>query len=224
MIQTVTEIANGFAPARARADSASRSSARSFEQIMDDYWSNADRGSALDYLQTLSGEELRSVGREHGFANPNVNLYGITVEGSHNLLRSRGETVDENRDGIDQIGEARIWRFPNSGTPANVKSAWEDATQGMGDGERLLMAGALFLPLPRIVEDPNTGATSLVHPGEPEYQDRARDSGYSYAATLASKLAALDDPNNPPESPEFYRQAKAFYEALRERFERYGVS
>ena len=206
------------------SDRVSTLSDRNFEEIITDYWSNEQRGSALDYLNSLTGSELRTVGREHGFADPTPNLYGINIEGANNLLRHRGETIDENRDGIDQIGEARTWRFPNSNTPENVRAAWEEASEGMEDVESMLMAGLLYLPLPQVVQDELTGATTIISPGEPGYKNPAQQPGYSYSQIVENKLRALDDPSNPPSDIEHYHKAKAFYQKLLESYEAHGVS
>lgn len=198
---------------------------RSFEEIMSDYWDNPERGSALDYLKGLSHTELQTVGREHGFANPTPNLYGLDLEGTNNLLRLRGETKDENGDGIYNVGESRTWRFPNDSTPPSVAAAWEEATESMTDSEAMLAAGVLYMPLPQVHTDPLTGHTRVISPGEPGYQkDPASNSASYYESRARNALAALDDPSNPPSSIEYYRQAKAFYTKLLNAFEGQAVS
>ncbi|MDQ8203181.1 hypothetical protein [Pelagicoccus sp. SDUM812003] len=211
-------------PVSARSDAPAGPSSRNFQEIMSDYWTNEDRGSALAYLKSLSGSELRAVGREHGFADPTPKLYGLSIEGANNLLRARGETVDENRDGIDQIGEARTWRFPNSNTPESVKAAWDEATEGMDDGESMLLAGVLFMPLPQFETDASGRVTHVTLPGDPGYRSRMERDDFSYAREVENKLRSLDDPSNPPTNFDFYRKSKAFYQNLLESFERHGVA
>lgn len=200
-----------------------RKSGRSFSEIISDYWSDTDRGSALDYLKGLNRSELQTISREHGFADPNPNLYGLNIEGANNLLREKGKTIDENRDGIDQIGEARSWRFPNSNTPANVAAAWKETTDSLDGSDEMLLAGALFLPLPLIETDATGRITKVISPGEPGYRDRTLSPNYSYRNTVENKLRALDDPSNPPANIEFYNKAKTFYTKLLESFNRCGV-
>lgn len=228
MVQTVDSSASAL-PNTQQSPSSSPNTAnatnRTFEEIIDDYWSNSDRGNALDYLKTLSSDELRTVSREHGFAAPTPNLYGLDIEGSNNLLRHRGETIDENRDGIDQVGEGRIWRFPNSNTPDDVAAAWEAATEDMEPGEAMLMAGVLFMPLPQLEIDPATGrVTNVINPGDPGYQNPMERNGFSYTDTITNKLRSLDDPLNPPTNAEFYFKAKNFYQHLLETFENHGIA
>lgn len=195
---------------------------RSFAEIAEQYWSKEERGSALDFLRNLSADDLETIGEQHRFANTIPNLAGITSEGANNLLRAKGETIDENHDGIDQIGEARTFRFPNSNTPENVKAAWADATADLDESNRL-MTMAIFLPLPQIETDASGRLTRVINPGEPDYNNPMEQPGYSYARTVENKLRALDDPSNPPNDYEFYRKTKEFYQNLLESFATHGV-
>lgn len=205
------------------ATSSTAKSNRSFEAIINDYWSDPDKGSSLDYLNSLSGRDLKTVGRAHNFADPTPRLAGITTEGANNLLRAKGETIDENHDGLDQIGEARTWRFPNSNTPPEVAAAWEEATEGMEDFEALLLATA-FMPAPMITTNPVTGRQQVISPGDEGYVNPKMQSGYSFMDTVVNKLRSLDDPSNPPADIEFYNKQKAFYKKLLEAFENNNVA
>ncbi|MDQ8198482.1 hypothetical protein QEH56_10005 [Pelagicoccus enzymogenes] len=223
MIQTLTSGTPTQSTASSqRAASQAQAPARSFEEIADQYWSNEQRGSALDYLRSLSRDELETVGEQHRFAHTIPTLTGISSEGANNLLRLKGETIDENRDGIDEVGEARTFRFPNSNTPENVKAAWEEATADLGEGE-MLMTMATFLPLPQFETDAAGRVTRVINPGDPDYVNRMEQPDYSYARTVENKLRALDDPSNPPNDYQYYLKAKEFYQNLLDSFQRHGV-
>lgn len=58
-------------------------SSRSFSEIVSNYWSDKNRGSALEFLKNLNPSELRTIGLEHGFSNPELDLYGLSFEKSH---------------------------------------------------------------------------------------------------------------------------------------------
>lgn len=223
MIQTLTSGTPSHTIERPQPRNApSEAPPRSFAEIAEQYWSKEERGSALDFLRSLPANDLETVGEQHRFANTIPNLVGITSEGANNLLRAKGETIDENRDGIDQIGEARTFRFPNSNTPDNVKAAWEEATADIDESERL-MTMAVFLPLPQIETDASGRVTRVISPGDPDYVNRMEQPGYSYARTVENKLRALDDPSNPPNDYQHYLKAKEFYQNLLDSFQRHGV-
>ena len=208
----------------ASSQSAPASAPRAFDDIIARYWQDDERSNAINFLQTLSPEELRVVSAEHRFAAPTPCLDGLSNEGANNLLRRHGQTIDENGDGLDTIGEANIWRFPNSATPPEVAAAWEEATDGMDEGDKMLLAGSLFLPLPNIREDPLTGHATVIHPGEPGYRSPYADPDYSYSGAVARKLEALDDPSRSTNAPEFYRLAKPFYGQLLDALGRHRAS
>lgn len=190
---------------------------------MDDYWSDPNKESSLDYLNQLSYNDLKTVGNAHGFADPTPNLNGISTEGANNLLRAKGHTIDENRDGIDQIGEANIWRFPNSNTPPEVAAAWKESTADMSDMEAMLMATP-FMPLPMVITNESTGTQQFIHPGDEGYVNPQLSGGYSFMSTLENSLRVLDDPSNPPANIEFYKKQKAFFKKLLDAFERHEVA
>ncbi|PCJ31969.1 MAG: hypothetical protein COA99_16755, partial [Moraxellaceae bacterium] len=75
-----------------------------------------------------------------GLADP-IQVSALSKEGAMNLLAQPDKTnmVDLNNDGIVEIGIAKMMTFPPVNAPAEVHQAWEEATAGMSEGDKMIM-------------------------------------------------------------------------------------
>ncbi|MDC8829850.1 hypothetical protein [Alteromonas gilva] len=97
-------------------------------------------GSAKDFLQSLSPEELRLVQKANSLANP-IEVNALSKEGAQNLLSQPdgSDLVDLNNDGIVEVGAARTIHFPPVNAPASVKAAWEEATADLAPFDKVTL-------------------------------------------------------------------------------------
>ncbi|MCV2883729.1 hypothetical protein OE749_03305 [Aestuariibacter sp. AA17] len=97
-------------------------------------------GSAKQFLENLSPEELALVQKAHGLVDK-INVSGLSAEGAQNLLSQPDGTglVDPNNDGIVEVGIARTIHFPPVNSPQYVKDAWEKATEGLSMFDKATM-------------------------------------------------------------------------------------
>ncbi|NVK54138.1 MAG: hypothetical protein HWE26_00875 [Alteromonadaceae bacterium] len=97
-------------------------------------------GSAKDFLQSLSPEELKLVQKANSMA-VSINVDSLSAEGAQNLLSQPdgSDLVDLNNDGLVEVGQAFTIRFPPVNAPASVKAAWDEATKDLPPFEKATM-------------------------------------------------------------------------------------
>ncbi len=163
------------------------------------------------FLGSLSNDELKTVQTVHSLAAP-IDVNGLSEEGSLNLLLPPPAQVDLNNDGLTRSGLAYGIRFPDSNTPPEVTTAWEEATAGMPLKEKMLYELRMKLPLltANIVVDANGAFSHVVEPGDPEFRNPLAEPGYSYIDATQGWLDNLEFSKNLI-SPERYDQDKDFW-------------
>jgi hypothetical protein len=111
---------------------------RQFSEILTD--ANRQQGSAKPILLDMSADELALIQKANSLADP-INVASLSEEGAANLLSQpdNSDKVDLNNDGIVEVGAARTVVFPPVNAPNGVKSAWESATAGMSEGDKLTL-------------------------------------------------------------------------------------
>jgi hypothetical protein len=133
------------------------------EQTMDD---------AKSKLLQLNHEDRAVLQKVHGLADEITSdmINGMSKEGAANLLRMRGDGLDEDNDAFTEVGGARLFQFPNSNTPDDVASAWEKATAGMTAADKMMAQAPMMLSIltanTSINED---GSVNVVKPGESDF-------------------------------------------------------
>jgi len=96
--------------------------------------------SAKQVLADMSVDELQLLQTATSLADP-IKVVSLSDEGAMNLLAQPDKTgmVDLNNDGLVEVGAAKMITFPPVNAPAEVHEAWEQATEGMSDGDRMIM-------------------------------------------------------------------------------------
>ncbi|WP_292950517.1 MULTISPECIES: hypothetical protein [unclassified Neptuniibacter] len=96
--------------------------------------------SAKQVLSSMSQDEMKLLQKATGLADP-IDVNSLSTEGAANLLAQPDHTgmVDINNDGIVEIGKAKMVTFPPINAPDSVHQAWEKATEGMAEGEKMIM-------------------------------------------------------------------------------------
>ncbi len=96
--------------------------------------------SAKEVLTTLSTEELNLIQTSAGLADQ-IWVSGLSDEGARNLLTQpdRSGMVDLNNDGIVEVGLSRTLQFPPVNAPSSVHQAWEEATTGMDESDKITL-------------------------------------------------------------------------------------
>lgn len=96
--------------------------------------------SAKQVLSSFSQDEMKLLQKATGLAD-SIDVNSISTEGAANLLAQPDKTgmVDMNNDGIVEIGKSRMITFPPVNAPESVHQAWDKATEGMDEGDKMIM-------------------------------------------------------------------------------------
>lgn len=88
----------------------------------------------------MTNDELALIQKAHYLADP-INVASLSEEGATNLLSrpGRSDKVDLNNDGIVEVGLARTVYFPPVNAPEHINKAWDRATDGMDEGDKMVM-------------------------------------------------------------------------------------
>lgn len=96
--------------------------------------------TAKQALSELTKAEMTLLQQATSLADP-IQVNTLSNEGATNLLAQpdRSGMVDLNNDGIVEVGKAQTISFPPVNAPDHVKSAWDTATEGMAEADRLIL-------------------------------------------------------------------------------------
>ena len=96
--------------------------------------------SAQHVLASMSAHDLQQVQNSAGLVD-RIQVASLSNEAAINLLAQpdKSNMVDLNNDGLVEIGAAKAMVFPPVNAPNSVKRAWESATQGMSQQDKLVM-------------------------------------------------------------------------------------
>lgn len=122
--------------------------------------------------------KVQSLSLMRGAADKN----SLSEEGALNLLLPPAAQVDLNRDGLTQSGAAYSLKFPDSTTSVAVVAAWEKATDGMSQGERMTYELKMKLPvlLANIEIDQQGRFVRSREPGDPDFVNPMDSDSYSF--------------------------------------------
>lgn len=108
--------------------------------LMDAQARLSDNESAKEVLSSMSKQDLQQVQHAAGLVD-RIQVASLSNEGALNLLSQpdKSDMVDLNNDGLVEVGVSRAIVFPPVNAPNSVKAAWDDATQGMTEQDKLVM-------------------------------------------------------------------------------------
>lgn len=100
----------------------------------------SQQGSAIEQLKAMSAQELALLQKANSLADP-INIAALSEEGAANLISQpdNSDKVDLNNDGIVEVGEGRSIVFPPVNAPDHVKAAWQDATAGLDETDKMML-------------------------------------------------------------------------------------
>lgn len=116
------------------------------DAIRDSAGASAASGGAKGFLATLTAQDLALLQQAKGLVST-VNVASLSEEGAANLLLDQAAQVDLNNDGIVEVGIAKMMTFPPPNAPQAAKEAWDAATAGMSESDRMGLSGHIGLPL-----------------------------------------------------------------------------
>lgn len=153
----------------------------SFGNILQKAYAQGGYVAPQAFLTSLSPAELTAVQRTHLLAEP-IQADSLSEEGALNLLLPPAAQVDLNRDGLTQAGAGFLLKFPDSTTPPAVVQAWEQATHGMPQGERMTYALKMKLPtlLANLQIDQPGHSVRQRQPGDPGFVNPVAAEDYSF--------------------------------------------
>lgn len=98
------------------------------------------QSSAKSILQSMSENDRALLQKANSLVDP-INVSGLSEEGAANLLRQPdfSDRIDLNNDGVVEVGMGRSVVFPPVNAPANVKTAWDNTTQGMKEIDKAVL-------------------------------------------------------------------------------------
>lgn len=175
------------------------------------------------FLKNLTEDELATVQHVNRLAKP-IDVDELTPEAALNLLIPRPAQIDLNYDGLTQVGEAYMIRFPDSRTPEAVVNAWNETTADMDPMEKSFYELQMKLPtlLANIQVDDQGRYVSHTEPGDPNWVNPQADSNYSYTRLTEQMLEYLDyfQYQIPKDQ---YEQQRSFYSAFQQNLQEHGA-
>lgn len=171
------------------------------------------------YVRTLSREDLATLQQVAHLADP-IDPASLSREAAMNLLLPPGASVDLDGNGAMAVGRAMTGFFPDSRTPPEVCAAWDAATAGLSQQDKLMRMGSiLFDPGPQNVHVDARGAVMRVaFPGDADYVNPRAAAGFDYAQYAAARLETLERFRGQIDA-EQYRQDRAFWQVFRDALE-----
>ncbi len=143
-----------------------------FGEIFQDAVSNDGFNNPVQYIDSLSKEDLGVLQRVHSLGEPRA-VTQTDTEGAVNLLLPPETVVDLNNDGLVNQGAVTAFHFPPPNTPQSVKDAWAAITDGMSFKERM-MAETPFLSMAlgaNIRVDDQGRFAGVNEPNTPDYNN-----------------------------------------------------
>ncbi|MCC6510535.1 MAG: hypothetical protein IT423_15645 [Pirellulaceae bacterium] len=164
-----------------------------YEAILLDAYSKGGYANPIQYVQTLTRDQLKTVQQVHHLAEP-IHTASLSTEASLNLLLPPGAQVDANHDGLTAVGAGMLIGFPNSNTPADVRDAWEAAIENVPERDRLTYELQMMMPLvtANLKVDENGQFVRSVQPNDVDWTNPMNSANYSYAKAADEWLEYLD--------------------------------
>ncbi|MFN7734489.1 MAG: hypothetical protein ACK52S_04365 [Pirellula sp.] len=186
-----------------------------YKKILCNAYNNGAYADPQSYVRKLSSEDLSAIQQVHHLANP-IQPSSLSAEASLNLLLPPDAQVDENLDGLTDVGAATTFRFPDSNTPSEVRKAWEATTQELSDEDRMLyqMQIGSQLLLANMHFDENGEYLGSSEPGDADWVNPQASPDFSYRQQATKWLDYLDHFSSQI-APEQYQRDHAFWSNFR---------
>lgn len=176
------------------------------------------------FLKSLTEDELATVQHVNRLADP-IDVDTLTPEAALNLLIPRPAQIDLNYDGLTQVGQGYMIRFPDSRTPEAVVNAWNETTADMDPMEKSFHELQMKLPtlLANFQVDDQGRYVSHTEPGDPNWVNPQADSNYSYTGLTEQMLDYLDYFQHQIPKDQ-YEQQRSFYSAFKQSLQEHGAA
>jgi len=168
------------------------------------------------YVRTLSREDLATLQQVAHLADP-IDPASLSREAAMNLLIPQGAAIDLDGNGVMEVGQARTGFFPDSRTPPEVCAAWDAATKGLSEQDKLYRMLSMT-PEPELRYGSGGELMRVVLPGEADYVSPRSSSEFDYAQYAAARLETLERFRGQIDA-EQYRQDRAFWQVFRDALE-----
>ena len=165
------------------------------------------------YVRTLPREDLATLQQVANLADP-IDPTSLSREAAMNLLIPPGAAIDHDGNGVTEVGRARGGSFPDSRTPPEVCAAWDAATKGLSEQDKLSRMLSMILE-PDLRYGSRGELVRVVLPGEADYVSPRASSGFDYAQHAAARLETLERFRGQIDA-EQYQQDRAFWLAFRD--------
>lgn len=166
---------------------------KDYGDIVVDAYTNGGYANPSNFLQSLSDEQLQTIQQTHHLAEP-IDINSLSSEASLNLLLPPPTQIDENGDGLTAIGASFTLKFPNSHTSAKVTQAWERATEGVSQSDRLTYELQMSMPLILAnLSIDDRGNVNANQPGDANWVNPIANGTYSYRKAADQWLQYLSD-------------------------------
>ena len=172
-----------------------------YAEILNEAYSGDGMNDPVAFLRGLSQTDLDLVGRIHSLADA-IDPNALTREGAYHLLLPEGYKVDLNRDGVSEVGIAKVCIFPPLDAPESFRSAWLSATSNMSEPDYFTHQIVLWSAL-----HPMGGSTRKTVHGLPT------DEESSYSLIL-NELLEANERLRLHLAPGQYERDKDFYHKL----------
>lgn len=113
-----------------------------FQSLLDEARDEMESGTltAKEFIRQMDVDDLHLLQKANLLVDA-IRPEGLSEEGATNLLRQvdNSDRVDLNNDGLVEVGIGKMIVFPPVNAPDSVKAAWEQATEGMSEPEKLFL-------------------------------------------------------------------------------------
>ncbi len=195
-----------------------------YQQIIGQAYRNGGYANPKEFVATLSQKELKTIQLVQRLADP-IEPSSLSNEGALNLLIPPPAHVDESGDGITQVGRANVLRFPDSNTPRSVRDAWNQATEGLSDQERMHFSFQVVsqIGLANMHFDAEGNFIRSAEPGDPDWINPFATKDFTYSKLATQWLSYLDRFRNQM-PPEQYLKSHEFWSSFAERLGQREIS
>lgn len=161
-----------------------------FGEIFQDAVSNGAFNNPVEYVKSLSQEDIGVLQRIHSIASPS----GVTqsnVEGAVNLLLPPKTVVDLNNDGLVNKGASTMFQFPPPNAPQSVKDAWAMEVEGLDEWDRVIAELPFFtMTLSANINIDDQGRfVSVTEPNTPGYKNPFPTSEAEWLNLIEEKIS-----------------------------------
>ena len=155
-----------------------------------------NRKNPVDFLRKLSPDGIDLLKKAQSLpANARIDLDRANTEGALNLILPHSQQADLNNDGFNEgITGGYLWRFPPTNAPQEVKDAWEKATDGLSEGDRLTFQAVFMIDMvgANLKRDADGTPIGVYGPLDPEFRNPFADPQFDYGANADWHMLKLE--------------------------------